>query len=207
MKAFSIPRPRGFSSGKKYYKPFSTRTPALFIFWVIVILCIVLLQNILDHGTPLPNASSSSSGTKHKRGTNAGYSVFWLSWKWIAVTDDTSTKIGTGLSPGCSVLHSTVAVAIPIAMSPTSSSIWVESTQLSLKAPAKLLLKRILFVNITTTTATSSSSANNIGTSTISDDSSITSGLPSISYSSASGFGGSTSLATNSNITTISASS
>src|SRR3954465_6490048 len=160
MKFFSIPRLRGFSPRKKYYKPFSTRTPALFVFWVIVVLCIVLLQNILNHGTPLPNASSSSLGTKHKREINAGYSDFLLFWKWMAVTNDNSTKIGTDLSSGRSTLHSTVAVAMTIttndAMSSTPSSIKVESTQLRLKGSAKLPSKREVEI-VETTVPTSSS--------------------------------------------------
>lgn len=70
MRALPLPDfIRNPSTGPKHYKPFSTRTPALFIFFVVVILCIVLLQSIAEQGTPIPRASNSTSNstTHHKR--------------------------------------------------------------------------------------------------------------------------------------------
>jgi hypothetical protein len=71
MRAFPSLSPSNSETQKRYYKPFSTRAPVLFVFFVIIILCIVLLQNIAEHGTPISKATTSKSNntTPHKRDT------------------------------------------------------------------------------------------------------------------------------------------
>src|SRR5437016_10600668 len=55
---------RMWSRQRKHYRPFMTTTPVLLVFFVTVVLCVALLQNIVSSGNPLDTHYGKGTGNR-----------------------------------------------------------------------------------------------------------------------------------------------
>src|SRR5436190_10726312 len=122
---------RMWSRKRKHYRPFMTTTPVLLLFFVTVVLCVALLQNIVSSGNPLDTRYSKGTGNQRLKRekevdaslgdilTTASQAItthyFWANvstWRLLKTTGQVTTTQYFGTNASISILLKTTGQAI-----------------------------------------------------------------------------------------------